>query len=397
MISSSLKIPHAVLKAGGRTPDEQIVVGMMPTVARRLADLPKFQWVISDECHLAMSPTWSAVLVHYGDAWHLGQSATPCRLDGRPLGEAYQQIVYGPSVKELTARGFLSPCRVFAPPQKLEPIKKSGSDFNLDAAAEQLDTRAITGSAVQHLRRLGPDRRAIVFTCNRAHCEHVAEEFRQGGFSAISVDGSMPDRKQRIKAHRNGEFQVLVNVELCATGYDDPKLEAGIFLRPTDSLALYLQMVGRILRVADGKRDALLLDHVGAVLMHGMPDDDREWTLEGRPKKQAIPAVRQCPECYACHAPAPRCPQCQHVYVAAKPRRVAPDRVDGELGEVTAEQVKARRAAELKAQIAAAWRQPTDAEARAALQVIARERGYKPGFVWQQMQLRAQIRGRRAA
>jgi DNA repair protein RadD len=334
MISASLSMPHGVITAGGKPSHERVRVGMMQTVARRLDTLPRFDWVISDEAHLAMAPTWATILRHYGAAWHLGMSATPCRLDGVGLGTVYERIVYGPDVRELTASGYLVPCRVFAPPLPASGAGGDLGDMSMTAAAHALDKPAITGSAVAHLRRLAPERRTIVFCCSREHAEHVAQEFRAGGFTAAAVDASMSDRAARIADFRAGRVQVLTNVDLLTTGYDDPSIGAAVFLRPTQSLALYLQMIGRILRIHPGKQDAILLDHVGNVLTHGMPTQAREWTLEGKLKRQGPAPVKQCMQCYACHAPAPSCPSCGHVYaVAAKPRVLA--QRAGDLAEVT--------------------------------------------------------------
>ena len=387
MISAGLDLPHGIVSAGRRTPSERILVGMMQTVARRLDDLGRFDWVISDEAHLAMAPTWQGILSHYGDAWHLGMSATPCRLDGLGLGTVYERIVYGPSVRELTDRGFLVPCRVFAPADATAGLKKSGAEFNMGAAADALDRPSVTGSAVGHLRRLAPGRRTIVFCCNRAHAEHVAEEFRAGGFSALAVDGSMPDRAARIEEFRAGRVQVLTNVELLTTGFDMPAIDACVFLRPTDSLALYLQMVGRILRTKPGKRDAILLDHVGNALRHGLPDQQREWTLEGRPKRSGPVAVKQCTACYAVHAPAPSCPNCGYSYAAAAPHRREIAQREGDLAEVK----EVARPAVKRDELA---RRLSQAHGLEALRALARELGYKPAWAFM---IHQQRQRRRAA
>ena len=158
MISESLAdIRHGVIAPGRPTPDAQIMVGMMQTVTRRLDTLPQFEWVISDEAHLAMSDSWARILGHYAMAWHLGMSATPCRLDGIGLGRHFQKIVYGPSIRELTDLGYLSPARVFAPPGAAEFIASKTDD--LERAADQIDRPAITGDAIDHMRRLAADRR----------------------------------------------------------------------------------------------------------------------------------------------------------------------------------------------------------------------------------------------
>lgn len=404
MICSDLTragIRHGVIQAGKPVLRNTytIFVGMMQTVTRRLEDLPAFEWVISDEAHLAMAPTWLRILSHYRAAWHLGMSATPCRLDGKGLGEFYDQIVYGPSIRELTERGYLSRCRVFAPAQDLSSVRKVAGDFSMEDAASLLDKAAITGSAIAEYRKHKPGRRAIVFCCTRAHADHVAEQFRADGIAAANVDGSMgkADRAARVDDFRAGRIPVLTNVDLLTTGFDMPSIECGIFLRPTQSLALYLQMVGRILRIAPSKPDAVLLDHVGNVLRHGMPEAAREWTLDGRPTRATgARAVRQCPTCYAAFAPTPRCPACGYVFpVSARPRSVKEGA--GDLAEVTLLDVDARlkhlQETPLKDLVRAA-------HSREALAEISKARGFAHGWVQRMLNFKAAARaryGRRAA
>lgn len=388
MISDSLPVAHSIIGRSNHL--EQVCVGMMQTVSRRLDKLPAFDWVISDECHLAMAPTWLSILKHYDKAWHLGMSATPCRLDGKGLGETFDSIVYGPSVRELTARGYLTPCRTFAPAHELAAIRKSGSDYNMEDAAALLNKPQITGSAMEHLRRLAPGRQAIVFCCNRAHADAVATQFRSEGISAVNIDGSMSgeERTHRLKAYLRREIQVLTNVELLTTGFDCPQIEVEIMLRPTQSLALFLQMVGRVLRISSGKSDAILLDHVGNVFRHGFPDDAREWTLEGRAKRTAPPQVRQCPSCYAAFRPSPKCPSCQYVFpVELSPRQAAKQRA-GELAELQRNDPEGwMKTAPFKDVV-------KQAKTLDALKAIAKARGYKSGWVYQQWQMKQHYRRR---
>jgi len=376
------RIPHGRIVSGRRITPNHIQVGMVQTVARRLGELPAFRWVISDECHLAMSATWRSILDHYRDVKQLGMSATPCRLDGQPLGDVFDQIIYGPSVSQLVTMGYLAPCRVFAPAVDVAAIKKSRGDYNMDEAAKLLDRSSITGSAVAEYRRRRPGRPAIVFCCTRDHAEHVAEQFRREGVAAANVDGAMTPttRAEIIRDFRAGRIHVLTNVELLTTGFDMPSIEVGIFLRPTQSTALYLQMVGRIMRIAPNKPDCILLDHVGNVLRHGMPDAQREWTLEGRVKSDRPPPVRQCPECFAAFAPAPRCPYCGfNFWTDAATGRTPPKAKAGDLVEVTTPGTDDWLAtAPLKVVM-------KGVKTAAMVRKIAALRGYKPGWAAHQI------------
>jgi superfamily II DNA or RNA helicase len=386
-------LPHGMITARSKTTDDgmNLHVGMVQTVARRLDKLPVFDWVISDEAHLAMSDTWRGILHHYSAAWHLGMSATPCRLDGRGLGDVYDEIVYGPSVRELTDGGYLTRYRAFAPAVALDGIKRSGGDFQMGDAARVLDTSTITGDAIREYGRRMPGKRAIVFCCTREHADHVAGQFRMGGIEAVNVDGSMSasERAARICDFRDGRIPVLTNVDLLTTGFDLPAIEGAIFLRPTQSLALYLQMVGRVLRVAPGKDCALLLDHVGNVLRHGLPDADREWTLDGKPARAAALAVRQCSECFAAFPPAPVCPECGFQFPVAEGRKPKKE-VEGELAEV--QQTDAERYQEWLAtgplREVMRGRRTVD-----QIEEVRRARGYHHRWTMHQMQ----FRGPRAA
>lgn len=340
MIHEDLKsagLPHGMITANSKAePDRyKLHVGMMQTVTRRLDRLPAFDWVISDEAHLAMSDTWLRILRHYSAALHLGMSATPCRLDGKGLGEIYDDIVYGPSVAELINLGFLSPYRAFAPSEAIGSIKRIAGDYQMNDAARVLDTSTITGKAVDEYLKRADGKRALVFCCTVEHAEHVAGQFRASDIPAASIDGAMnkAERAARIQAFRDGTTPVLTNVDLLTTGFDCPQIEVAIFLRPTQSLALYLQMVGRVMRIAPGKSEALLIDHVGNTLRHGLPDTTRHFTLDGQVKdpERKLP-IRQCKECFAVFPPAPVCPVCGYEFPIQQRER---KEVDGELAEIT--------------------------------------------------------------
>ena len=386
-IASGLPEGHGIIAPGRSSSDAQIQIGMMQTVSKHLDTLPAFEWIISDEAHLSIAPTWLKIMKRYSSAWHLGLSASPCRLDGKGLGEHFDHIVYGPSIRELTDGGFLVPARIFAPPGAIASL----TDTDLNSAAAALDVPSVTGSAVEHLQRLAPNRRTLVFTCTRDHAEHVAAEFRAGGFRAAAVDGSMPkaDRKRIIAAFRSGEIQVLANVDLLTTGYDDPGIEAGILLRPTSSLALYLQMIGRLSPPLSGQGRCDPPRPCWCRCRHGLPDADREWTLDGSAKKAKPPPVKICPSCFVAHSPAPKCPCCGHAYEAQGTGGREVEQVAGDLKEVTGEVLERARAVPLRADM--------DTKTEAALRELAAARGYGPGWIKHVLAGRAAREARYAA
>jgi superfamily II DNA or RNA helicase len=200
-------------------------------------------------------------------------------------------------------------------------VHSRGGDFARDEVTAKVDKPTITGDAVEHYRRICPGQPAIAFCASIRHAEHVADAFKAAGFRSAVLDGTMtPDeRRDRVRALGDGRLHVMTSCEIVSEGFDLPVCSAAILLRPTQSLSLHLQQIGRVLRVSPNKPRAYILDHVGNIARHGMAEDIRDWSLEGdagRRKvkdKPTIP-VRQCPACYCCHPPAPDCPQCGHTY-----------------------------------------------------------------------------------
>lgn len=352
----SWRVQHSMLTADSRgTPRATCVVASVFTLANRLKHFPPPDLLVLDEAHHAViGSTFGKVISHFPNARVLGVTATACRLDGRGLGDSFDYLVEGPSVAELTAMGWLSPAEVYAPKHALDlrGIKVRGGDYVASELTDAMDKPSITGNAVEHYTRLAPDKRAIVFCCSIKHAEDVAAEFRRAGYRAEHIDGGMEDYCRDAVLYRfaKGETQVLTSCELVNEGFDLPTIEVAILLRPTKSLGLYLQQVGRAIRPMEGKARTLILDHAGNTAEHGFIDEPRTWTLDAREKKKApeksIP-VRVCPKCYAMHAPMPVCPKCGHVYIVAG-REV--QQLDGELERISGPEEIAAAMAETQMQ-----------------------------------------------
>lgn len=246
-------------------------------------------------------------------------------------------------MSELIEWGNLVQPRVFAPPlrESLDGVHTKGGDFDAKEMADILDRPTITGDAVEHYRQMADGRPAIVFCCNRRHANHVAEQFQAAGYRFEVIDGTIEDteRDRLIESLANGRVQGLVSVDVISEGTDIPVAEVAIMLRATQSLSLFLQQAGRVLRPAEGKEYGLILDHVGNALRHGLPHADQDWTLEGRKRKKRGPRddvddninILQCPSCYQVHEPRPSCPHCGHVYEV---RNSAPTQREGTLQEI---------------------------------------------------------------
>jgi len=373
---SQAGVPHGIIAAGTQPTNHPIQVASVQTLVRRLDSISSPpDLIVIDEAHHATAGSWSRVLTHWPDALRLGVTATPIRLDGRGLSQAFDRLVLGPSVADLIAAQYLCNCRIYAPAPvaDLSHLRRRAGDYAVDQAADAMDRPTVTGDAIAHYRRLACGQRAIVFCCNVNHAEHVAAAFNQAAIPAATLLGSTdPVRRDAAVARfASGELQVLVTVDVVSEGFDIPAAGCAILLRPTQSLGLYLQQVGRVLRPAPGKQAAVILDHVGNLHRHGFPDDPREWSLDDRLKRTgsagpAAPSVRTCEQCFAAFKPAPICPVCGADCAPQQRRQLR--QVDGELRELKREAVRQRVAERKRAQTLP------------ELLAIARARGYSPGW-----------------
>lgn len=349
--------------------ESEIMVASIQTFVNRMADYPPFDFILIDEGHHAVAGTWMKVLNAYPSAKLLGFTATPERLDGKGLGKhcggIYDALVIGPSVQSLIDRGYLTKPRVFAPPMQLDlkGIKTVAGDYDRKELGFRMEKPRIVGDVVEHYRKLCGGVPAIAFCATVEHAQKMAEAFREAGFQSACIDGKMDDfsRRQAIDDLGKGKINVLTSCEIVSEGTDIPRVGAAILLRKTKSLGLYLQQVGRALRPYPGKSETIILDHVGNCDMHGLPEEDRVWTLDGRKSNKSGntggnnssiggPAVRSCLKCYAVYSSAlSACPICG---TPAPKSRAEIEQIEGELIEYAkrtqrAEQGKARELEDL--------------------------------------------------
>jgi superfamily II DNA or RNA helicase len=356
----SIGVDHAIIAAGRRfNPYQPCQVCSIDTLKNRLDKIPADcvpTVAFIDEAAHSAAGGWARVL-----AWLIsvgakivGLSATPDRLDGKPLNPPYQAIVPGPSVAWLISQGYLSTYRAFAPSSPaLGDVKTRGGDYAVEELEEAVDKPTLIGDMVGHYRSLAMGKRAVYFCVSLAHSRHVASAFCEAGIPALHLDGSTPshERKAAALALAEGRVSVLTNVGLMIEGFDlaaqagrDVTIEVVGLARPTKSLSIYLQMVGRALRK---KSDAaIILDHAGNIEAHGLPDDDRVWSLEGRRKsdQKADVAVKVCSACFATYrAVMKACPECGAVRPVAETVPKALTVGDGELVEVDPAELRRSR------------------------------------------------------
>jgi DNA repair protein RadD len=338
---TAMGVPHGLVAANHSMDlSRRVQVASVQTLARRLHLFPQqfFQLLVVDEAHHSNAGTWAKVLGHFSSACVLGVTATPCRGDGRGLGEWYSAMVEGPSSQWLTDNGYLAQAKVYAPPIGFDArqVRTRMGDFDLNQASEQLQARQAMGDCLAHYRQHLDGQTAIAFCCSIAHAEGVAELFNSNGVAAASIDGTMDaaNREQLLADLAIGRIRVLTSCALIGEGVDVPSVSGCILLRPTQSVSLHLQMIGRCLRPQDGKQ-AVVLDHVGNTQRLGHHLEDREWSLDGVKKRQrdSGPSVKICPQCFAAmSSQARQCPECGHEFA---PEKRELQHVPGQLQEVT--------------------------------------------------------------
>jgi DNA repair protein RadD len=304
-------------------------------------DMPAADIVVVDEAHHCRARTYRRILDAYPNAIVIGLTATPCRGDGRGLGNIFETLIECPDVAELIAGDFLVRPKVYAPSTPdLKGIKVRNGDYAEEQLAERLDRPELVGDIVEHWHKLSERRPTIVYATSVAHSRHLRDEFRRSGVLAEHVDGSTPteERDAILAGLVRSSVEVVCNCAVLTEGFDAPDVGCLILGRPTKSLGLFRQMIGRGLRPAPGKSDCIILDHAGAVFQHGLPDDPIVWTLSEDRRAENLahaargthkaPALTDCPECHAVRLEGQPCVVCGW-RPQEKPRGVQV--VDGEL------------------------------------------------------------------
>jgi len=318
-------------------------------------------WITDEIHHATQDNVWGKAIAMFPNAIGLGVTATPIRADGKGLGSHHDGVIdamiIGADMRTLIDRGFLSNYRIFAPPSDLNltdvNITASG-DYSPEPLRRAVHRSHIHGDVVSHYMRLTPGKRGVTFAVDVESAVELAAAFRQQGVPAEMLSGTTPanNRYKILSMFAAGDIKQLCTCDIISEGFDLPSVEVCSMARPTQSYGLYIQQFGRALRIFPGKRDAVLLDHVGNVLLHGLPDMARSWTLDRRDRKTKAPGEGPIPlrSCLSCAGVYERskttCPYCgtQVVYAG----RSSPILVDGDLAELTPD-VLARMRGEIAA------------------------------------------------
>lgn len=349
-------------------PYHRVFIASIATLRNRLGKIPA-DFVIVDEAHLSIAAGWAKVANHYKDtgavvegsrqgAKVIGLTGSPERLDGKPLGDVWDTMVMGPSVKWLIEQGHLSRYRPFAVAGlDWSGLKKtSGNEFREADLDDLMAGKAVLNGAVKHWSKIAPNTRTIAFAPSIKTSNLLVDEFRERGIVAVHLDADTcrADRIAAFKGFAERQIAMISNVGLFCEGFDisaqtglDVTIETVLDYAPTQSLAKHLQKNGRGLRKKP--QPAVLLDLAGNFSRHGFPDDHHEWSLAGRKKEEREVENVTCPKCYFSHAPAPKCPECKYVY--PKNERKGGGRnilgIDGDMEEVDVETIRAAREAEI--------------------------------------------------
>lgn len=348
-----------IMGSEGRKPWAPVHVASFDTIWRR-PFLPKWDLCFIDECHFSLAKTYSGVIKRLVDQGTtvIGMTATPIRGAGEGLGSIYKWMVRCPDTPDLMDAGFLMRPVVYGPPGNpdLKGVKKVAGEYNQKQLAQVCDKAKLIGDALKHWLPFR-GRPTIGFGVDIAHCKHMAEIFCAAGVRAIAVDHTYTGDFDLVwRKLANYETEIVFNVGIAGYGWDCPPVSVMIEARPTQSLALWLQHCGRIMRTHKDKQTPVINDHAGNWLRHGLPDEPRDWTLDGPAVKPAdkTPSVSTCKKsyrwpdkrhdpprivnglqmpCYATFKTGPReCPYCG-LPLQVEKRDIAV--IEGELKEVT--------------------------------------------------------------
>jgi len=336
-------IHPGTITAGQPITDNPVQVAMIGTIARKLGSLTPPDLIIIDECQHAIAPSWSKV-INYFTCIKIGFTATPELLSGEGLNKIFDTLITGPSTRQLVETGYLSNPRIFCGPDSDIKIKITKGDYDKEQQTAVYTRPTIIGSVLEHYKQYLDGKPVVCFCASIKHCHFMEDVFIQAGYRAATIKGGMSktDRDNLITGLKDGSLQVLCSCDVISEGVDIPVIAGVILLRKTQSLALYFQQVGRALRVYPGKTEAIILDHVGNVRIHGHALADREWSLAAkcRAKRQAVtmPVISVCPACTAVWEGTPLlCPDCGYNLQEDRDRkegRKPPREIEGILREV---------------------------------------------------------------
>lgn len=357
-------------------------------IKNRLGKLPKPTLIITDETHHSLAKTYQTIYEYYSDVPRLGFSATPWRLSGKGLKDVYDDMVVGPSVKWLIDNHYLAPFKMYGFQADTSDLKKSSTGDYTKKSMDDMANKIIHGDIIRNWKDKANGRKTIVYCHSIEFSKKVAQWFNDAGIPAKHADSKTPakERDEIMDKFRKGKIKVLCNVDLVSEGFNVPDCSCVIMLRPTQSLVLYIQQSMRSMRYVKGKT-AIIIDQVENYKNFGLPDADRQWSLNDRKKKKSSsksigPAIRTCDECFAViPAQGTVCPVCGAEIKVVK-KKVEIDE-KAKLQEVTNFKLEVNNLLTKK---------PSELKTIEELKAYAKAKGYKPGWLYFQQKQRGWIK-----
>ena len=358
-------------------------VGMVQTVTRRLSGMDPPALIITDENHHCLAASYKRIYEAFPDAYKVGVTATPVRLNGDGLGDVNDDLVIGVDAKWLIEHARLAPYDYYAPTLvDMTGVHIRQGEYKAAEVEAKMLVKALYGDMIRHYRELADGRQAICYCATLKHSRAVAEAFTAAGIPAAHIDGETlaAERAENVQGFRDGRIRVLCNVDLISEGFDVPDCSCAILARPTKSLTLFIQQAMRCMRHQPGKR-AIIIDHVGNYARFGLPDMPRTWTLAKKTRQHEPNEVKvmQCPDCMAVFE-GNECPYCGWQRPPeAQPRKLL-DEIDVSLQKIEG--------------ITLDFTTPEDCKSFAELRAYGKAHGYKPGWSWYQAKMRGYIHER---
>lgn len=370
--------------------------GMVQSLTRHVDTMRPPEVILIDEAHHALAKSYTRILEAFPTAYVLLFTATPVRTGRNQLDQIADDIIVGKSIKELTEQGFLAPFKYYAAKDKDVDDKKlrrsSTGDYVTSSIEEAVSHKIYSHTVDEYLAKAG-GKQAVVYTYSVEAANHLASEFTARGITAEAIDATTPAqmRDTAVQAFRDQKLKVLVNVNLFTEGIDLPNVDCVIMVRPTMSLALYMQFSMRCLNPRPGKT-AVIIDQVGNWERFGLPNADRDWKALAKSKATAAKSLKrsgiqviQCPDCFGVVEKSEvednACPLCGYSPLVKK--RDYEER-KAELTEIKeSDQVKRiKKIISDQVMLNVSTKRIDQLQSRKEFEAYAKLHGYKPGWVW---------------
>lgn len=295
------RIPHGIIAGAFKDRRDFLLpvqVASIQTIThpsnRQLAEAFHADFIIIDEAHHATAQSYTKLWNYYPESKKLGVTATPWRMDGRGFKGNFDTLIPSMPIKEFLEKGWLAPYKYYSVPidstirSSIESINEFGidGDYKTSALEQVVDTRRIRAQLLDSYFEFVKGKKGIIYSISRKHSKHICSQFLDAGIKIADIDSETPAhlRKRLVQNFKNGDLDIIVNVDIFSEGFDCPDLEFVQLARPTRSLVKYIQQVGRGLR-RNGDKQCFILDNVGMYGRFGLPDDNRPWEqyFEGGP------------------------------------------------------------------------------------------------------------------